>query len=49
MKSNKNNISFGFSGYTKSMKKCNIPLEIPIKWLPRMQKKFQKFQLLLGF
>ena len=43
MKFNKNNISFGFSEYTKSMKKCNIPLKSPIKSLPRMQKKNLKF------
>ena len=43
MKFNKNNISFGFSGYTKSMKKCNIPLRSPIKSLTRMQKKYLKF------
>ena len=30
---------FNFSGYTKSIKTCNIPLKRPIKWLPRMQKK----------
>ena len=49
MKFNNNNVSFNFSGYTKTIKKCNIPLESPVKWLPRMQKKIQKFQLLLGF
>ena len=49
MKFKKNNISFGFSGYTKSMKKCNIPLKSPIKSLPRMQKKIWNFQLLAAF
>ena len=49
MKFNSNNISFNFSGYTKIIKKCNIPLKSPIKWLPRMQKKIWNFQLLISF
>ena len=30
---------FNFSGYTKSIKTCNIPLKSPIKWLPWMPEK----------
>ena len=39
MKFNSNNVSLNFSGSTETIKKFNIPLKSPIKWLPRMQKK----------
>ena len=40
MKFNRNNVSFNFWGCTKTIKKCNIPLKSPIKWLPKMQHFF---------
>ena len=41
--------SFYFSATTQNIETCNIPLKSPIKWLPKMQKIFLNFQLLLGF
>ena len=50
MKFNRNYVSFNFWGYTKTIRKCNIPFKSPIKWLPKMQKKlkFSTFVTILG-
>ena len=39
--------SFCFTATTQNIKTCNIPLKSPIKWLPKMQKKFWIFNFCL--
>ena len=51
MKFNKNNFSFNFSGYTKTIKKMQYTIEKPYKMVTRnatFQKKFSTFVRFLG-
>ena len=49
MKFDSNCVSFNFPRPTETIKKINVPLKSPIKWLPKMQKNILNFQLLFGF
>ena len=49
MKFNNNNVSFNFSGYTKTIKKMQYTIEKPYEVVTRNATFKKEFQRLLGF